>query len=1192
VTHSSTITPPHHVPCVAKLLFLCGIIVLFPSSLAHDFSYLQTERVKVATTLNIPPAALMSLSNSTAVIGHVVAQRQSSLNSPPNCSVNSTEADTSRRNNRLECFLWNLEVEIPQESFKKDFITITVHDMICSNFVIQGLESNYQPSEASKNTSFPQLTISVNQVEATCQGRYHSTGGLSGEVQAHVVQSQQLQLTQNTISDDPVHYKAFTAAFSLESTSSYPKVPSTCRSQTCATYLTCQGIHFSGSISARVIQAFSKSISKYITDALQTYICPKIIQQTATTSITKFLRHPFHDFVKKYLPKVGEIVSLSATSVREMESSSTATAAFPDSRNGNVITNVADYTTIRWFLDALNQQLRDHLQEGWIPFPSDEDELKMHGMSSSFPSSTLIHPSQQRLPQDCIDMFRGFSGFMKSIFGTKPSIQLPRYFQDIEILLPAIPGASISINTTKVSIEGLDQMEYLQILQPPERSYQNTPSNCTLSGSRCHDASELQSNLTSSSGFFLLIPITLEVSLPEKEPLMELFEVSLNVTHVQISLATVLQVSQWNSTSMLMVVDAVQKFTDSFRHGHQRDWKALACLISTLQKVEVHDWVVQLVVDSLRLSRDKEQTGSLDAEMDATINTILRLLSNEYKDLWTLLIGGIVDRLGTQKLNDFVRDWITSHAVSSSDQNFQQCATPFHAESLSSAPKWVNFTKFELLYKLNKFLGHSGRKKTLNHFLRCLGDTVELWNENDAGIDIVSARRHTPGMQEDWVSHFQDQITIARVETRYWDSLTELQILKPTSETTLSSSLIIGSKETLEEAGGQRAIQHQTSSFPEITFVVDFEGPTLLGQLNLTVFASVEGRADLQINYDLNRLENITISMLLDQAACGLLPTVDARILPNGTRTDLGKYIGLNLSGEINGKEFNVSTATFPLFNEIGSELLRWSMEWVRSSLNTGVAKWTSLAARQCPGVQMPSPENRKKMEVSLFSWLSSPLLSAILILILVLQFGLMWATKSLTGSPIFRVEQQLEDNFERSDEEDEAEESFTRPSFRTTFQELIQPMNGTPEKFSKWNRASDTPSSLDRSIIDEVYAEMIEEEHPLVILEDQLYDTRDTVEEAKSIFTSTELPRFVPYILPAMIFGNIVLLFTSNVSVGASVSLSLRVAENYLEVPGIFQFSLGAAALKLFRAGAYPLLILVMFCSGIWPYIKVRINW
>jgi hypothetical protein len=128
----------------------------------------------------------------------------------------------------------------------------------------------------------------------------------------------------------------------------------------------------------------------------------------------------------------------------------------------------------------------------------------------------------------------------------------------------------------------------------------------------------------------------------------------------------------------------------------------------------------------------------------------------------------------------------------------------------------------------------------------------------------------------------------------------------------------------------------------------------------------------------------------------------------------------------------------------------------------------------------------------------------------------------------------------------------------------------------------------VDREIIDDMFEEQHEEDFALVILEDRLFESPEPVDLPVSIFTSINVPKIMRYVLPILIAGAIVMLFTSNISVGASINVSIRFNEHSIEVPRIIQFSLAETTSQLFHAGLYPLLLLVLGFSGVWPYVKV----
>ena len=258
------------------------------------------------------------------------------ISDPPNCTASEQQQQQKQQHNRLECFLWNLQVDIPPESFKKDWITITVHDMICTNFRISGVRSSSSSSSSASLKS--ELDISIKTISATCQGRYHSTGGFAGNVIATVSAAQQQQ-QQQQVGDDTI--EALEVVFSIEGDNitktnsttitslnrrlSSEILPKSFRTISCTTNLQCQSIKFSGSLSAKLIQAFSKTISHYITDAITDNVCP-LLPKTIDPLITAYI-HKFDEYAQKYLPPSSS--SSSSTTNDKLKDTQTKSTIFP-----------------------------------------------------------------------------------------------------------------------------------------------------------------------------------------------------------------------------------------------------------------------------------------------------------------------------------------------------------------------------------------------------------------------------------------------------------------------------------------------------------------------------------------------------------------------------------------------------------------------------------------------------------------------------------------------------------------------------------------------------------------------------------------------------------------------------------------------------------------------------------------------
>eukprot|EP00533_Pseudo-nitzschia_delicatissima_P009167 CAMPEP_0116102186 /NCGR_PEP_ID=MMETSP0327-20121206/13212_1 /TAXON_ID=44447 /ORGANISM="Pseudo-nitzschia delicatissima, Strain B596" /LENGTH=1598 /DNA_ID=CAMNT_0003594203 /DNA_START=119 /DNA_END=4915 /DNA_ORIENTATION=- len=1137
----------------------------------------------------------LSLSKIEAII--------KAMDPPPNCTSTLFDEPDAQHHNRLECFLWHLKLEIPAQEFKKGILKITVHDMLCTNFRLHGLNSNSSiPGLTDEPNDWSALRLSVQKISATCQGQYHATPGLSGNVLATVSQS----------SPASPALGLRVGVLGKESSSAAVKLPVSFETKHCGTSLGCTDIKFSGSISARMIQAFSGRIGKYITQALQEQVCP-LMTKTADPIVTAYLKE-FDDLIRPYLEETKAVTDTTDSDLDDSIASTGSHHVQTNDGNDNA-TNLVDYPVVHSALSFLNEQLRYHLQTGWIPLP---------------PPSYQEH-NFRRMSQECIDSFRGISGWIISILGRRPRIPMPQNLRHIVFPIPAEIGknGTIAIDISEVVVEGLDEMDTLQVLAPLELE----PL----------ESKDLSTKIVSQKGFFVVLPIKMEIRWPTMQEvdisarptLVESFQLTINVTQIDASLSSMVRVIDWESTSLLQVVDAVQNFVES------RNLRDLACLFRTLHSVqlstdgsfEVHN----ILIDAIRLSRDKKEVpdGSLEADFDHAINTILDLFLSDYADLWTHLVRGLVRGPGSRRLNEYVESWIQRHShIDEGTQNDGKCPS-----SSRSPGQWVNFTKFEILNTFNRYLDHSHTKKSLNSFLQCLAESIEeavdgdddptqyhLMNRDDfidsseviggvfsmlLGNDMMgSSKVNLPTFLSELLNdnmnvfvesgkslriqddNFETKVTLSRMDLRNWDSIQRLQIMRPSGDTSLVSSLAFGTKASLEDFKNEslplswmatNAIEDAISSRiepPEIAVVVDIDGSEFSGQINFTLFGSLVASTEVNVDYDLNRLENLTISRLLDEINCVLLPAMQIRFMPGTTDVAFGEYFGANLTAAIDGRNFSLSTNDFPRFFDLSNDALSWSQEFTRTAANYVVEKLIETSANLCPGVVSPENGHRDNSghdEKQIYwLWRDSTALWLLVGLAFVMQGGLVFVYSS--QQPAQQPGEVVGDPTQTSHEEIEPSSRTTR--LLSTYQEL---MSHPSPKTVEQCQGIKPNNSLDEHIIHDICEEWNEEEEAQGILEDQLFDELNI-----SLFDSDKIPEVVKYVIPVMIIGTIVLFVCSNLSVGASVDLSVGVGQRSIGIPGLFQFSLANTVSEMYQAGIYPLLILVLCFSGLWPYVKL----
>jgi hypothetical protein len=934
------------------------------------------------------------------------------------------------------------------------------------------------------------------------------------------------------------------------------------------------------------------------------------------------------------------------------------------SNNNTLIRNVADYHYIHSILNLLNEQLRYHLQIGWIPLP-------------------LPSPSSPSSP-DCVNAFRGISGWFASMFGTRPLIRLPKHFQHLVFPIPneiIDGGATVVLNISQLFIEGLDQMDVLQLLEPYLSSSPSVPSSHdVVTGSRNIQRTKksktakttittLQTKLASREGFFVVVPVVLEIRLPTKS-LRESFQVTINITQIDITLSSLIQVVDWESTTLLQVVDVVQKFVKS------RDLHDLTCLFHTINKVEIEEWIVNNIsVDMIQISRDDQKDGSLEADLDHAINTVIGLFLTDYANLWNQLVRGLVHGPGTRAVNYLIRHWIESHSTMTStsmskerrigdevrdnttdDDGHGQCS-PANLSSYvgggEAIPKWLNFTKFEILYKFNRYLDHSHTKRTLNQFLSCLSERLQVIvgddgyfynNNNNDGSDGLATRSTFFGilssgmrMVEDVVGKFgisienlgtitksqvpteakssdksenenlKKLVTLAGIELRHWDSLKRIEIMKPSGDTKLESSLIFGelaASKGVEDGDNKpfsllssnttsESVSSSKGGPPQVTLIVDVDGYKISGKINVTFYVSLEAHAEVKIDYDLNRLENLTVSRLLEEVRCALLPAIEIGFMPRTTSLNVGKYFGVNLTAAVGGKNLSLSAQDYPQFLEISNDALHWSQEFSRTFVNYAFEKWIGSSLQKCPGVVMPEDNDNGSDhrynpggKTVYWLWKDSTTLWIIFGLIVVVQAGLLFISRLeiRNDEDSNDRETNISNDLHQIYRSDNAvTNSRTTPLLSSYDELMINPFSGTNECNNKPNRVN----SIDAFILRDICDDLDDEDEPQVILEDQLIELTQ-YEPKISIFESEKIPEVIRYLIPVMIIGTIILFISSNSSVGASVDISIQAGQHSIGIPGIFQFSLGKTVSELYHAGIYPLLILVVCFSGIWPYVKL----
>ena len=113
--------------------------------------------------------------------------------------------------------------------------------------------------------------------------------------------------------------------------------------------------------------------------------------------------------------------------------------------------------------------------------------------------------------------------------------------------------------------------------------------------------------------------------------------------------------------------------------------------------------------------------------------------------------------------------------------------------------------------------------------------------------------------------------------------------------------------------------------------------------------------------------------------------------------------------------------------------------------------------------------------------------------------------------------------------------------------------------------------------------------------ISNRLQNRRDAsvaFDPSPSLGRAAIVPLWVRIALPAAIMGNVALFISSNASVGATVRMYAAVSgsRDRVDFPPLHEFSLGSSVRDMWRAGTYPLSILIAVFSGGWPYLKLAV--
>jgi hypothetical protein len=580
----------------------------------------------------------------------------------PQCD--RSKGSKPHRYDPLACWLWNLRVTIPDQQFRQHFISISIKDMVCTNYTVESIDSSY--SKSTNNTN-PVILVAVSGISAICQGQYHATGGLGGGLQALVQQSSE---------DVP------SLGLSLEFTSFYynqnVKMASKVTTDNCQANLQVASLHFDGSISAKIINWFRSAIAKYVSQALSTQICPAIqpelnndltnLIQTADAYLTKLLpsnnetrdeRQPGYEDEKEETDRSSRLLEQvpKRESQRRQLSLKEHSSSTVDWQGDTPVL----YKSLQW----ANQLLDRYLHRGLFVDVMERIGWNVHG--------------------DCGYFFRGFNGILRSLTGGEVAVDIPSRVRNLTFVVQKYAQVRLILN--RIHLWGIDDFTNIDLLQP---------SNGTFFSAFATD------NGVNVSLFMGVEVSSIEGGMFQGDTLNESFQIYLNTSSASVaaSFAADLNRVLFQGIHMQDIIVAIQGYKNA---SH------LSCLLAPIQLLIFEKLSVDANVKSVVFA-PSGSTGTLEKDMDAMLNNLLELFLTEYDLLVTESLTGLVAGPARRAANSLIGQWIKKKS--------SQDAACTSVPGEDATPDFVDFNHLSILRQLNRFLDSS--LNSINHYISCV----------------------------------------------------------------------------------------------------------------------------------------------------------------------------------------------------------------------------------------------------------------------------------------------------------------------------------------------------------------------------------------------------------------------------------------------------------------------------------------
>jgi hypothetical protein len=567
----------------------------------------------------------------------------------------------------LACWLWHLQVNIPDQSFHSGLVSIEISHLHCTNFTVGSLPSSYSAPST--------LQWNAQNVSTICQGSYQVTGGIiAGEIYAQINSSDHaidiaLQILSSADTATPI------------STILRPRAVHTTN---CQTNIQLEDLQFTGSISAKIVNLFAKQISNYVTGAIQQQICPLFPTQV-------------DPWMTQQLSKVNEWIDRILTPSSPLTSKDTVNSPLLVAPNRQILDETIQTTESNFMnlqtdvpffknsMDWLNDVLiQPHLNEGLLPH---------HWL-----------PNNQTEESSCGFCFEGWNGVMQSlIVNHRPNgVTIPLPFQNISILVPHYAQLELQMHNLSI-VSGLEHWELVDLLRIQSWNAISSSLENRNSTLRCDMKIIIQ---TIPDGIF------------QGDDLIESFSVQLHAESLKVLLDLELdyQALVFQALTMDTIIGLIHGI---LAKNETRTRQSLVDLLHGADRLEASKLNVDMILSSLLIIPHVNSSVSvrtLEEDLDGALNNLFQLILSEYQPLVQAIVKASINGFARQALNEFLNNTISSVDEILSSQHASKHSEPFIAGDD------INITEY-LIY-LNDFLNQPRTIGDLNQYVDCIGTFI------------------------------------------------------------------------------------------------------------------------------------------------------------------------------------------------------------------------------------------------------------------------------------------------------------------------------------------------------------------------------------------------------------------------------------------------------------------------------------